>query len=139
MIFSSMVKNFLSFSSVTNDEPTNGVKILRRKDPPVDLHADLPSLSSVTVVQRLKLILDKLESSQLDTVPPEVLQKNIQYAIQFIQDGEKDRFERTFSILYFLYPLTNTKIHSVPVLNWYFGKISHAYLQFNHRPCFLSQ
>lgn len=83
---------------VANDEPTNGVKILRRRDPPVDLHTDLPTLSNMSVVQRLKLILEKLESGQLDQVPPEVLQKNIQYAIQLIQDGDpllnKDRFER---------------------------------------------
>ncbi|CAL8100688.1 unnamed protein product [Orchesella dallaii] len=78
---------------VANDEPTNGVKILRRKDPPVDLNADLSTVSNVSVVQRLKLILEKLEAGQLETVPPEVLQKNIQYAIQLIQDGDsiKDR------------------------------------------------
>lgn len=56
----------------------------------------------MSVVQRLKLILEKLESGQLDQVPPEVLQKNIQYAIQLIQDGDpqlnKDRFERKLYI-----------------------------------------
>jgi hypothetical protein len=73
---------------VANDEPTNGVKILRKKDPPVDLNAELTSITNRSVIQRLKLILDKLDTGQLEAISPEVLRKNIHYAVQLIQEGD---------------------------------------------------
>jgi len=67
----------------------------------VDLNSELTTVTNQNVVQRLKLILDKLEGGQLEAISPEVLRKNIHYAVQLIQDGdvEKDRFVRSFKLL----------------------------------------
>ncbi|CAG7729291.1 unnamed protein product [Allacma fusca] len=78
-----------TYQIVANEqEPTNGLKILRKKNIPVDLNSDLTTLSTSAVTQRLKLILDKLESGQQEEVSREVLRKNIQYAIELLQEGE---------------------------------------------------
>jgi len=78
-----------------NDEPTNGVKILRKKDTPnLDLSSDLPGVTSAAVIQRLKLILDKFEKGEGNSIPPQVLTKNIQYAVELIQQGTSDQRDR---------------------------------------------
>ena len=99
-IFSLHMNERTNKHTVANEqEPTNGLKILRKKNIPVDLNSDLTNLSSSGVTQRLKLILEKLESSQHQEqqsqqqqqelqVSREVLRKNIQYAVDLLQQGE---------------------------------------------------
>lgn len=70
---------------VANEEPTNGLKILRKKNTVVDLSIELSNLTKSSVIQRLKLILQKLESGQLEDISKDTLSKNIQYAVDFIQ------------------------------------------------------
>lgn len=77
------------YVSVPNDDNnTNGVKILRKKDPPVDLNTELTSITNRAVIARLKLILEKLDSGQLEAISPDVLRKNILYAVTVIQGGD---------------------------------------------------
>lgn len=85
---------------VANDERTNGVKILRKKDPPVDLNTELNSITNRAVIARLKLILQKLENGQLEAISPEVLSRNILYAVTLIQGGDPalDRSGRLISL-----------------------------------------
>ncbi|OXA43536.1 hypothetical protein Fcan01_21463 [Folsomia candida] len=56
--------------SVPNDERTNGVKILRKKDSPVDLSTELTAVTNRAAIS------------------PEVLRRNILYAVTVIQGGD---------------------------------------------------
>jgi len=89
---------------VANDEPPNGLKIMRKKDPVIDLGEDLEVLSHSLVIQRLKLLLEKLNNGvTAEEVTPDVLKRHIQYALDIIQDGANvDRFDLTPLLLLIL-------------------------------------
>ena len=53
----------------------------------VDLNAELATVTNSSVIQRLKLILEKVESGQLSEIPVDALRRNIQYAVNLIQGG----------------------------------------------------
>jgi hypothetical protein len=89
--------------SVTNDERTNGLKIFRKKDPPVDLNAELTSITNRAVIARLKLILEKLDAGQLEAISPEVLRRNLLYAVTFIQGGDAAGLDRSGRVYYFFF------------------------------------
>ena len=85
---------FLDFLEVTNEEPTNGLRILRKKTTVINRNEDLGVLTHFSVLQRLKVLLEKLESGTATPIPPEIIRKNIKYAVDLIQDGAAgpDRF-----------------------------------------------
>jgi hypothetical protein len=72
---------------VTNEEPANGLKILRKKTAVIDLQDELGVVTQSSVLQRLRLLLEKLESDSESPLPVEIIRRNIKYAVELIQDG----------------------------------------------------